>query len=89
MYDAATGVVYSRLDGAADHYAQVDGAVQIGGVTYLTKRRHLHPDALRREFEEAGFVVLQQGGETGGEVICRLARREDAAIALRSRGPSQ
>jgi SAM-dependent methyltransferase len=72
IYDEPSGIVYSRLGGWAEQY---EGAVQIGGAWYLPNRRHLKPEALAHELARAGFRVLWQGGENGGEVI---STRSDA-----------
>jgi SAM-dependent methyltransferase len=72
VYDERTGIVYSHLAGAARRYRRVDGATSIGGSWYLPHRRHLKPEALSAELRRAGFRVLWQGGQYGGDVICGL-----------------
>jgi SAM-dependent methyltransferase len=69
-YDGQTGIVYSRLAGAARRYHRVDGARSIGGSWHVPHRRHLKPEALAAELRRAGFRVLWQGGRHGGDVIC-------------------
>ncbi|UCC64009.1 MAG: hypothetical protein JSV36_02820, partial [Anaerolineae bacterium] len=70
IINAATGIVYKRLQEGHENY---EGAVEIGGTWYLLNRRHLKPPALKAELETAGFCVLYQGGEYGGDLICVLA----------------
>jgi SAM-dependent methyltransferase len=78
IYDEATGVVLCALGGAAERHRDAEGAVQVGGRWYLPHRRHLKPDALKAELGRAGFRVLWQGGELGGDVVCGAARRRPA-----------
>jgi hypothetical protein len=73
LYDEVTGVVLCALEGAAERHRDADGAIQVGGRWYLLHRRHLKPDALKAELERAGFRVLWQGGELGGDVVCSPA----------------
>jgi len=71
LIEADTGIAYVELGGSSDVY---EGATEIAGVWYLPHRRHLRPAALKAELEQAGFAVLNQGGEYGEHVICTLAR---------------
>lgn len=70
IYDEQTGAVYIRLDDVASQNREVEGAVQIAGTWYLPHRRHLKPAALAAELQCAGFRVVWQGGQYGGDVIC-------------------
>ena len=73
LYDERTGLLLSTLGGEAERYHQSEGAVRIEGRWYLPHRRHLKPEALAGELNRAGFRILWQGGEFGGEVICDRA----------------
>jgi SAM-dependent methyltransferase len=68
FYDAASGVCYTRLP--ADGGGGVDGDVSMHGAWYRPHRRHLTPGALRDELDRAGFSLLWQGGELGGDLVC-------------------
>jgi len=70
LIEAATGVAYVELEESPDLY---EGATEIAGTWYLPSRRHLRPPALRAELETAGFTVLYQNEEHGGDVICAVA----------------
>lgn len=70
LIEAATGVVYVELEESPDLY---EGATEIAGAWYLPSRRHLRPPALRGELEAAGFTVLYQDEDHGGNVICVVA----------------
>jgi 2-polyprenyl-3-methyl-5-hydroxy-6-metoxy-1,4-benzoquinol methylase len=67
IINVETGIVYKRLEGGPTGY---EGTVKIGGAWYLLNRRHRKPSALRTELEAAGFRVLYQSGEYGGDVVC-------------------
>ena len=69
IIDAQTGIVYEILEESPDKY---EDAVKIDGVWYLPNRRHLKAPAFRAELEAAGFNVLYQDNEYGGNVICAL-----------------
>lgn len=64
-----TSIVYEILEGDPDDYEE---AVRITGVWHLPNRRHRKPSALRAELEAAGFKVLHQSGDEGGNAICVL-----------------
>lgn len=68
LYDAASGVCYSRLPGGEG--GDADGDIVRHGARYRPHRRHLTPAALREELERAGFALLWQGGELGGDLVC-------------------
>jgi SAM-dependent methyltransferase len=76
IHDEQTGVVYSRLDEVASQHREVEGTVQIAGIWCLPHRRHLKPSELATELQSAGFHVLWQGGQYGGDVICSLRRSD-------------
>ncbi|MFC1712296.1 class I SAM-dependent methyltransferase [Candidatus Poribacteria bacterium] len=62
-----TSIVYEVLEGSPDDY---EDAIRITGTWYLPHRRHRKPPALRAELGAAGFRVLYQSGEEGGNAIC-------------------
>lgn len=68
-YDVETQIVWSP----ADHDSP--DAVQHGGRWYRPYRRHRTAAALRRELTAHGFSVLEQSGQSGGDVVCELTRR--------------
>ncbi len=72
LYDEQTGLVYVRLGDQGSRLHEMEGATRVGDAWYLPHRRHLRPDALTRELGRAGFRVVWQGGEHGGDVICTL-----------------
>lgn len=63
--DDGTGIVWTPSN------APGDVERRIGGTRYVPTRRHLTPEALRHELESAGFEVLEQAGDGGGELVCR------------------
>ncbi|MFC7621417.1 class I SAM-dependent methyltransferase [Microlunatus sp. GCM10028923] len=63
-YDPATGVVWVAAEPAAPD------AVERAGGWWVPHRRHLTPEALRRELDQHGFTVLEQAGRLGGELVC-------------------
>ncbi|GAA2840698.1 methyltransferase domain-containing protein [Kribbella solani] len=65
-YDAETGICYQA--GAAG-----DATIERDGVWYRPHRRHLRPEALHTELEAAGFHIITQEGNGGGDVICTRA----------------
>ena len=69
-FDPQTGMSYRKIEsgGQAEEH---DDAVEIDGIWYLPHRRHLTPEALRREIEAAGFDVRYQ---RGGHFVLTLAR---------------
>jgi SAM-dependent methyltransferase len=83
-YDASKGIVYAPVRGSPEDY---ESAVLIGGRWYQPYRRHLTPPALAAELEGAGFRVLRQEGDLGGEVVCAHAP-DDARPAQRGPRPS-
>ncbi|WP_152360800.1 class I SAM-dependent methyltransferase [Microlunatus speluncae] len=66
-YDVATGINYQELP---EGDATVDGATMINGRWHQPHRRHLTAPALRAELISAGFRVLRQEGQQGGDLIC-------------------
>ena len=66
--DPRTGMSYRRIESGGQ--AEED-AVEIDGLWYLPHRRHLTPEALRREIESAGFDVRYQ---QGGHFVLTLGR---------------
>lgn len=77
-YDPATGCCYQAASGQSPDQpsGQPTGdGVRFDGTWYRPHRRHLTPAALRAELAAAGFEVLSQDGELGGDVVCRPARR--------------
>jgi hypothetical protein len=69
LIEAATGVAYVELEEGPDLY---EGTIKIDDTWYLPSRRHLRPPALKAELERAGFAVLYQEEDHGGNVICRI-----------------
>jgi len=69
-YDAATGINYQEL---TEGDATADGATMINGRWYQPHRRHLTPSALRAELITAGFDVVRQEGDLGGDLVCVVA----------------
>ncbi|WP_350275232.1 class I SAM-dependent methyltransferase [Kribbella sp. HUAS MG21] len=65
-YDATTGICYQATTGPAPD------AVNLDGTWYLPHRRHLHPEALRAELEQAGLEVIYQ--DNGNVVATYQAR---------------
>jgi 2-polyprenyl-3-methyl-5-hydroxy-6-metoxy-1,4-benzoquinol methylase len=63
-YDATTGICYEKST------APADDAVQLDKTWYLPHRRHLQPQALRAELENAGLQVISQEGPNQGNLIC-------------------
>ncbi len=47
----------------------------INGRWHQPHRRHLAPPALRSELITAGFEVVRQEGELGGDLVCVVAHR--------------
>ncbi|MFF0345678.1 class I SAM-dependent methyltransferase [Kribbella sp. NPDC004875] len=66
-YDATTGICYRQV------VEESPDAVQLDGHWHLPHRRHLRPEALKAELEQAGLQVLSQEGPYGGELICRAS----------------
>jgi SAM-dependent methyltransferase len=72
IIDPETDAVYECLrEGPGDY----DGLVQVGDAWYLLHRRHRKAPALRAEIEAAGFHVLYQDDEYGGNLICAHRKR--------------
>lgn len=69
LINMQTNIVYEILEGDPDDY---EDAVKITGIWHLPNRRHWKPSDLRKELELAGFEVLYQGGEEGGNTVCVL-----------------
>jgi SAM-dependent methyltransferase len=67
IIDPETDVVYEPLSEGPGDY---DHVVRVGGAWYLLHRRHRKAPALRAEIEAAGFCVLYQDDEYGGNLIC-------------------
>jgi SAM-dependent methyltransferase len=67
LIDPATGMAYVPLD---EDPAAYEGATQVAGNWYLLSRRHHRSAALRAEIESAGFRVLYQDDDYGGNLIC-------------------
>ena len=67
IIDAETDIVYKRLDEIPDGYEE---AVRIEGNWYLPNRKHLPAPALKAELEAAGFSVIYQDDQLGGNAIC-------------------
>jgi SAM-dependent methyltransferase len=76
LIDSTTGIVYTPLDADPEAY---EGARQIQGRWYLLNRRHHRPAALRAELERAGFCVLYQDDDYGGNLICAHASADPAS----------
>lgn len=66
-FDPESGILYRRVGGAPDRYAD---AVRRNGEWYCPYRRYVRAAVLRTEIERAGFDVLWQ---EGGRVICAPA----------------
>jgi SAM-dependent methyltransferase len=64
-----TGIAYKRLDDDSGRY---EGTIQVAGQRYLLNRRHHKAPALRAELEAAGFHVLYQDDDDGGNLICAI-----------------
>lgn len=60
-------------------YDPVTGICRHRGVPH---RRHLTPEGLDAELRAAGFDVLEQSGELGGDLVCRLSARTARAGAV-------
>jgi SAM-dependent methyltransferase len=67
IFDPQTDIVYVRLD---EELGDNDGRVRVEGAWYRLNRRHRKAPALRAEIEAAGFCVLYQDDEYGGNLIC-------------------
>ena len=67
IFDEQTGICYQA---APADMADGEGAIQVDGRSYLPHRRHRRPDALAAELGAAGFRVLRQSDELGGDLIC-------------------
>ena len=67
IFDKETSVVYVTLKRSPLLF---EDAVRIGDTWFIPHRRHLKPDALRKELESYGFKVLLQ---EGGELVCSLS----------------
>ena len=67
LINTQTDIVYVILEDNSDDY---EDAIRISGTWHLPHRRHRKPPALRAELEAAGFKVLHQSGEEGGNAIC-------------------
>jgi SAM-dependent methyltransferase len=69
IMDVRTATVYQRL---GDRPTGYDGVRQIEGDWYLLHRKHLKGPTLRAELEAAGFQVLYQDDQEGGNLICAM-----------------
>ena len=67
LIDVRTGVVYEPLQEGL--HTDEDTAC-VNGKPYLPNRRHRTGPALRAEIEAAGFRVLVQDKEYGGNLVC-------------------
>ena len=67
MYDPARDYA---SDGRRDEATGIVHAQDEGA--WVPHRRHLTPDALARELDQAGFQLIWQGGQLGGDVMCAL-----------------
>ena len=66
LMDARTGIVYCPIEGQVEQ-----SELTIAGKRYLPCRRHRKPGELRAELESAGFQVLYQDDQYGGNLVCR------------------
>lgn len=62
LFDTGTGISHRKIEGSMHEGEESEDAVEIDGEWYLPHRRHLTPEALRRELEIAGFSVRHQDG---------------------------
>lgn len=65
VFDEETGIVYTKLKNNDSNF---EDAVERPDGWYLPNRRHLRPQALIKELEEAGFETLwhhEEGGSMG------------------------
>lgn len=72
LYDPRTAIVYRQIEGSPDAF---EDAMWIQGEWYLPNRRHRKATELRSELEAAGFQVLFQDADLGGNLICKSADR--------------
>jgi len=71
VFDEETGIVYTKLKNNESNF---EDAVEFSDGWYLPNRRHLKPQVLIEELEEAGFEALWHNEEGGGMgLICQRA----------------